>query len=138
MRKLKLFSLVRSSGKIPYFNSLEDNYSVIYPKWNFLLTSLRQDGYNPEKYKSWISLEDCCEAELGSFIIRGGTHRIALLKYLLGADYKVKVCSYEAILKDNPSSSLRQKAERVKFIEEAQYHKAPNFRDLYFVREFHL
>ena len=108
--------------KAPFFNSIEDNsdqlydstntyssadgrHTTVYPyPWETLLESIRRDGYNPNKFNTWVtvspysiaiesgafdSVEDDIEDE--KFLLLQGNHRVAICKHLYGDDYTIEV-----------------------------------------------
>ena len=101
--------LAEIDPKAPWFNSLEDNSDVLYNKengleqykWDILLKSIKEYGYDPEGFKSWIKVVPFHEdTKIKKFLLQDGNHRVAVCKHLYGDDFKVEALVDERGMKD--------------------------------------
>ena len=98
--------LAEIDPKAPWFNSLEDNMDTLFNKkngldsgykWDILLKSIKEYGYDPHRFRDWIKVvpfQD--DTKIKKFLLQDGNHRVAVCKHLYGDDYEV-----EAIIDDN-------------------------------------
>ena len=91
--------LAKIDPKALWFNSLEDNSDVLYNKengleqykWNILLKSIKEYGYDSKRFRSWIKVVPFNEdTKMKKFLLQDGNHRVAVCKHLYGDDFKVE------------------------------------------------
>lgn len=105
IQKFKLGDILK------YHDNVLDYGDVDYD-WNTLARQLEQDGYAPQKYKSWIELADVSHDQgfKDERLIIDGNHRIRMMLKLFGEDYEFKA-KVEVIDKVNGRDFNKPKKE---------------------------
>ena len=109
--------LAEIDSKAPFFNSLEDNSDVLYNKengleqykWNTLLKSIKEYGYDSKRFRSWIKVVPSDEdLKMKKFLLQDGNHRVAVCKHLYGGDFEVEaiIINYTYTIKGNILSCM--------------------------------
>ena len=79
------------------YKTIENRYDNSYD-WSGLYHSLKKEGYNPDKYKDgYITITKL----KGVYTCIDGNHRRALLEYIYGKNYKIKVKYGGTVYKPN-------------------------------------